>query len=353
MPKPVPVLNSIRSGLIGALHDFVREAGFGTAIDLTIDLVYELADYREEDVEYFPSVYILMPLEQSDAFSIIAPGADRIRLGEIAASEHCGQAVLKNCAALADDGWSIFVEIGGERVLYGVFRSESLPTSLSSADLLADPGTKSGVALLIRNCAKNCVELVAGAGKSLEIALTSAKPATQAVSNAFANLANAITSDVDADERTQVSDYFRRLLFKLTQQCHGTILVVVPSSKDFPLSLRDGVVLIQSIDFVSAIIEIRENSAADTCAKLISQEAILKGMIQSDGITVLSSDGKILAFRVFVKPDESERMALDELDIRGGARTRAHELLKLRVGSQLNCVFFKSQDGSTCCTVRP
>ncbi len=352
MPADTLVIETIRNGLIGALTDFVQESGFVTELNLVVELVYELAEYREEDIPFFPSVYLVKRNHGMDTLSIIAPGADRISLKSIGHTDGGGAEILKDCAALADGGWSIYVDVTDSDIKYGLFRSELLPISLSSAEHMANPTSHSGAALLLRNCAKNSVELLSSDGRRMEFGLTSSKPLGQSISSAYLTLAQELTSGVDEAIRANAAVYLRRLIALICQRCHGTIIVVIPKDETVvPKTLCDGVVLEDPIDLLAAFHELHSETTAATLARLSAREAVLRGMIQSDGITVLSSDGKVLAFRVFVKPDERELTSLDSLSVRGGARSRAFELLKLRLGNPVSCVFFRSQDGRTKCVV--
>lgn len=346
-------LDSIRNGIIGSLSDFITESKFGVVeLELIVELVYELSNYREEDVAFYPNVYIVKRSNNVDALSIIAPSADRIPLGQVTDWGSAGAVVLKNSASLAEEGWSIYIEIGEDCAKYGVFRSEQLPISISSSEVLADPDTGLGIGILIRNCAKNCVQLLTGAGRRMEFALTSAKPSSEPISNAFAQLAMELTKAIDNSIQPTVRQYFERLLFRIIQRCHGTLIAVVPAELGLlPTAFSDGVVLQEPIDFVSALLELQEHTSASALARLESMETILRGMVHNDGITILSADGKIRAFRIFVRATEEERSKMDGLDIRGGARSRAYEILKLRLGNPLTCVFFRSQDGKTNCMV--
>jgi hypothetical protein len=352
MPATAPIIETIRKGLIGTLTDFAHDAGFQSQVNLIVELVYKLAEYREEDVLFFPSVYLVKRADDSDTLSIIAPAAERIFLRSVDIADYGGGRILKDSAALADGGWSIYIDVSEPVVRYGLFRSEFLPISLSSADRMADPDSVSGSALLIRNCAQNSVELMASDGKRMEIGLTAARPSNVSVSEAFMKLAVEVTRSVAEPNRIAATKYIQRLITQICQRCHGTMIVVIPyGSSVVPDTFRDGVVLEEPVDLLGAFQQLSGETTAATLARLFAHESVLKGMIQSDGITVLSSDGRVLAFRVFVKPDDQERQALAKIDLRGGARSRAFELLKMRVGEAIACVFFRSQDGDTQCWV--
>ncbi len=353
MPALGPTIETIRKGLIGAITDFVQDAGFHVQINLMVELVYELAGYREEDVPFFPTVYVVKRTNDADTLSIIAPGAERIFLKSVDMAEGSGARILKDSAALADGGWSIFIDVTEQVARYGLFRSEVMPISLSSADRMADPHSVSGSALLIRNCARNCVELVASDGRRLEFGLTAKRPAAKSVTDSFSALAVQATRTVSEDNRKPATAYLQRLIAQICQRCHGTMIVVLQErTLEVPEAFQDGVILQEPINLLDAFQALTAETTAATLARLSALESVVRGMIQSDGITVLSADGCVLAFRVFVKPNEHEREAMNRIDTRGGARSRAFELLKLRVGNLLSCAFFRSQDGETKCEVK-
>jgi len=346
-------IKTIRDGLIGALRDFVNDAGFNSDLDLVVELVYELSEYREEDVPFYPSVYIVRRQNDNDALNMIAPGSERVALKTIEPGVGAGSSILKDSAALAEDGWAVFVDVSTGQIKYGLFRSAFLPISISSEEQMADPEADSGTAILIRNCSKNSVEILTSDGKSLELSMTSARPAAETIRSSFDRFATAVASGLAKESRESTCKYVKRLLIRLTQKCHGTMLVVLPATvKKLPVEFSDGVVLDTPIDLVSAFTELKEDSSAANFVRLSSRESLLNGMIQSDGITVMNSVGEILAFRVFVKPTDKERAQLDTMDVRGGARSRAFEILRLRIGNPLLSAFFLSQDGKTRCELK-
>jgi hypothetical protein len=69
-------------------------------------------------------------------------------------------------------------------------------------------------------------------------------------------------------------------------------------------------------------------------------------MINSDGVVLLSTDGSILAYRIFLKAADEEKTRIPE---QGGGRRRTFELMKIRLDTELKAAFFRSQDGNTGC----
>jgi len=228
-----------------------------------------------------------------------------------------------------------------------------MPVSLSSADHMADPDAKSGSGILLRNCARNCVELISSDGKRLEFGLTSTEPTATSVSESFHKLAVEATRSILETQRDGALSYAKRLIVQVCEQCHGTI-IAVPRSEigELPIEFHDGVRFEEPVDLLAAFHKLEDEGSAATLSRLLARETLFRGMIQSDGITILNSFGQILAFRVFVKPNEGEQGKLNQHNIRGGARSRAFELMKVRLSNSLSCVFFLSQDGNTMCEVK-
>lgn len=352
---PPTELLSIRKALIGDVSDFVSEAGFGNAnqLNIVVDLIYHLSEYREEEKPYFPAVFLIRKENaEADVLAALAPGTQRFPIGVAPAGSGIASKALKDCAALATSGWAIYLEASPQLVSYGLFRSSVLPFSVSAVESLQDPNTPTDTALLIRNCSSRCVELISGFGNKLEISLTSSAPPTESVSNAITRLANSVVAGLDETIRDIYQAYFEQLFNEICRETHGTLISVVPHDiGDLPSKFKDGVILTEALSFPNAIQELMQKNDALALSKIKAQEALLRGMFSSDGITILANDATVRAFRVFVKADQTESEELSGLDVRGGARTRAFELMKLRLGNPLNCVFFRSQDGRIECVV--
>lgn len=99
---------SIRDSLQGALHDFVRDAGFASVEieEIIRELVGLLAAYREEDVPLFPEVFVFASPEGLKA---LAPSLQPLYMGVTSLAANSAEIVIKNCGRLAEHGWAIFL----------------------------------------------------------------------------------------------------------------------------------------------------------------------------------------------------------------------------------------------------
>lgn len=153
-------------------------------------------------------------------------------------------------------------------------------------------------------------------------------------------------------EKSGFERYLSSLLARCLNESHGTILV---SRVGQPIvkvkGMKDAVVLDPPLDIAGAFLSYKSEPNAEAMLELQRSEALLIGMLQSDGIVVFDDTGKVSAYRVFFKEGPAKgargKRGATTAAPEGGARRRAYEGLKLLVGSELNGALFRSQDGLT------
>jgi hypothetical protein len=341
-PVIVPQVYSIRQSLQGLLVDFVKQSGITCAYlaEITRELVGLLAAYREEDTQLYPHVYIFNGL---DGLKALAPGVAYILVGEAPLSDESAAKVLKNCAPLASGGWSIFVVKRGEdKVEYGLFRSSRHSLSISAEESIVGLG-ESVPALMVKNSGHLSVELISSIGTRFNASLKTTQPRPSETEADVTRFAAAATFALSG--RSEFQTYFRRLLLETIQACHGTLLAVIDDGVTLK-GLKDGVWPAPAIDFSHLHSNAITSMTADALADLNGAESLLAGMMNSDGVLVFSSTGKLRAYRVFLSATGKEKALIPES---GGGRRRTYELMKLRLNKPFRSVFFRSQDGETKC----
>jgi hypothetical protein len=337
---------SIRASLQGELLDFLKSSGFDCShlTEFVRDLTCLLSSYREEDVPLFPNVFVLPSIE---SIASLSPGMQRIILGSRALSD-AAETVLKDCANLANRGWAVYVaKTGPNSAEYGVFRSLMHAFATSSEEAMAEASSASPV-ILIRNRGRLVVELRNANNDKFTASFTSA-PASESVFAAnVATFASAAVESLGGDQRKRFEPYLVRLLTDTLQHCHGTLLAVIVSPEDghAPESMKDGVWLATQIDIANAHQTAIDSKDAQSLATLQAFEALVSGMISSDGVVVFGTNGTLLGYRVFLKPTDEEKRNLPE---KGGGRRRTYALMQKRIGSELKAALFRSQDGDTEC----
>lgn len=340
----------MREALQGALQDYVRASGFACVKteDLLRDLVSRLASYREEDVALFPEVYVLA---EPSCLATIAPGMPLHTIGTCAFGLHGADRLLQDAAGLADSGWAIYVtKLSEERFEYGVFRSRRHSFSTTAEESM--DGLQTPV-LVLRNRGHLSVELLNTNHDSFSISLTSAVPSESQLPHYIKALAEAATESIDQGERARFQAYLESQLGRILQHCHGTLIAVVesPGHGRGPEEMLDGVWLAPHVDLLALHRTAVASATADSLADLQAAEALLSGMISRDGVVVLSTDGTVRAYRVFLAPTAEEKQQIPD---RGGGRRRTFALMQLRTrAGQLRAAFFRSQDGTCDCERAP
>lgn len=341
---------TIRESLLGMVvaHLGKGHINCGVTHQVGCELVALLSAYREEDTRLFPEVYLLGPAED-DLLPALAPGTSVLPIGEEqvatdpqATARKVAVACLKICAALAIEGWCIYLRREVSRYTYGLFRPAAETYAAGAEATLPTSGLP---AALLRNSAENTVEIINSAGERLEISLTTATPSKSATSGQIVAFAQVACAAVAEAQRERAMAYLGRLLTDHLRTSHGALLGVVPFHKKVDKGkFSDGVILTEPIPLIATMLTAAAERSASAAGLLRSQESLLRGMIASDGVTIFGTDGSIKAFRVFVHPPARRS---GQGQVTGGARSRAFEVLRAYVPKILSGALFRSQDGRT------
>jgi hypothetical protein len=287
-----------------------------------------------------------------DVLNLLAPGTHRMMIGRILMDDGAASVVLKNCANLAMNGWAIYVARiqdgqSTPEIEYGVFRALKHAFAQSAEESMRDLDDATPV-VLIRNRGYLMIELVSINNRSFTASFTSSDITGSPFTDHVHELALAICEGLP----TLISDHFfpyiKCLLVDLLQHCHGTLIGVhTPcDNSGCPETMVDGVWLHRPIDLANAHAVAVDAKDAESLADLQSLESILRGMINNDGVVLFDTKGRVIGYRIFLKPNEEEKKAASH---KGGGRRRTYELMKSRLGESLRGVFFRSQDGATDC----
>lgn len=341
---------SVRKHLQGDLMDFLGQSGFDATptIGLIRDLACLLSSYREEDVPLFPDVFVVGSMS---VLSTLAPGTQRVRIGTDGITEETASKILKRSAGLALRGWGVYVALLSSdklEVEFGLFRALKHSYATSAEESMKGLEGISPV-ILVRNRGRMVVELINSKNQTFTASFTSAQPAPSQLALHVHDLAIAASSALQQEHANLFGPYLERLLMDLLQHCHGTLIAVHAPLSDGqvpPQELSDGVWLNPGIDLASLHGAAASLGTAEALADLQAAEALFSGMINSDGLVVLDTCGRLSAYSVFLKPNDKEKVNLPE---RGGGRRRTYELMLMRLGAGLRAAFFRSQDGETAC----
>lgn len=331
---------TIRKQLMGELVDFSKSSQLGdlAEIELLAKLVVLLSQYEEEGVALRPEVYLCSNVH--DLLKLVTNSAV-VEIGKAATAPEAAREALKRCAPLCIGGWNMFVQASKSSFCYGVFRESLSPLAISVDQTIFESGSLPPDLKVIKlqQIAKNCVSLRNHCGDWHNIFLTDARDDSASPDEYFANLTSCVCKTADIEISESLQSFLKKSLREAVSWSHGT-LIAVANGDELPAFLTDCVILLPPIDLANAVALAREN--AFELLTLSSYAALIKGMISCDGITIFSNSGKVLAYCGFIKPPAENATARV-----GGARTRAFDALCSHLGTGLDAVLVRSQDGWT------
>lgn len=335
MTSPSSVI-SFRSHLVQAIADFLTEEGWiNPALpEAATELVTSLGRYREEGKRLLPVAFFTKNLED---LLLDLNGQDPIPIGVCPLTPQGMRRALKQCAPLGEGrSWVIYLLIKGNVFEYGVFRragSQVQPTALEQLRRLTH--LRSPVIGVVQ-LAENVIEIRASAGHYKYLYLSGLTGEGAPPMKTTRDFIDAITRDVSPELRDSVANFYYRVVMDVMQVWHGTLVVVLPRETAIPPFLSDGILLEKPIDIQERI---RGGSNP------LAESNLIRGMMGADGITILSSEGTVLGYNVFLQ----HPIGSDDAPPEGGARRRTYNLLKQRVGRELVAAFYRSQDGTASC----
>jgi hypothetical protein len=333
---------SLRDRVGGAVVDLLKDEHMecvSTQEGLVL-LINALAIYREEGHPLFPQVFIFDSLA---AVLKMLPFSEHVSIGSGPKSAVTMNSALKKCAPLASGGWSVYILRNPTDFAFGLFRSGAHMLSVSPAALLVEQGDPEVPALLVHQVAENMVALTGVRGSSITVSFGAARTPQVSPTEARAALVSAIVRDVVSDVQEQAAAFYHAIFSGVLRAAHGTLAVVVPSSKrSLPALFRDGVPLEKPVSASDSIRELLRSDSSAASTRLQGQAALISGMLLSDGITAFASDGSVKAYNIFIKHPKGTSTSTH-----GGARRRTFDVLSSKVGSHLTFAFMQSQDGAT------
>jgi len=319
--------------------DLVGVEGLCSAVVSTIDMVHS---YTEEGVRLFPEVLITTDI---DPIVKSLANAEYIQVG---ISEGVAEGIataIKRCAPLARDGWIIAVELQDKSVRYGLLSVEASDLSPSvyrhAVGDLSVPELGNGI-VFVRGLGAQRVEVRTRLRKEI---ITVSLREQGSDGSEIGALADAVTKDLDPDgvTRDRLRFFFAKVLGDSLRRTHGCIVAVVADDPDSILRIRqayrDGAHLKHPVDLAQAVSQSQEGDDQRAWMRVRNYRSLLTGMLSHDGITLISSKGRILSYNVFVPRKESAG------EVRGGARSRAFDTLSS--DGLILCGLAVSQDGGS------
>ena len=280
-----------------------------------------------------------------------AGAGEHIPLSGEELTEHAASKILKVAAPLCSDNWRIYVERSntGERCRFGVFCGSSDPAALTVDEVILD-GLEPGFPIIkIAQSVTNMVELRTNVGDGIEFRFNDDFDVADIGNRGrITELANVVASGLET-ELALFAGFINRLLAMAIRASHGTLIVVTPLDiETLPAALNNAVALNPPLDLYERYkLHLEEGKTVTSVSRLQAASELVGGFVGSDGVTILTTRGKVLGYRGFVRVDGPDQPSF------GGARTRAFAALEGLVGNQLKAAFFKSEDGRMDIKVAP
>lgn len=293
-----------------------------------------LAHYREEGVSLFPKVYIT---NDKNTLTAMLPDGEVLKIGSSTPDVSGIKSAVKKCAPLAMGGWLIYVEASEDCLEYGMFKGSGNPISVLVDDVLMTESEDFFV-VKVSQVADECVEVRSNRGRQHFIFLNHRKEDSPPPLQYLNQLINSITEKTPVDVREPIVSFLSRLFHTALRESHGCIIAVTNMASAPKFLSGDGVILEDPIDFTSLIVKLKKEIIEPSY--LDSKGSLLKGMLNSDGIILFDNKGRLIGYNCFVKISNKNNVI-------GGARKRAFDSIKSKIGRGLSAVFMQSQDGWT------
>jgi hypothetical protein len=336
---------SLRDSTIDSIGNFLWEEGFAKD-DITkygiLEIINSISDYHEEGVALFPEILVTNSL---DFFKTIPNTEIIIQEKDLSISEF--KNVLKLCAPLAGNSWIVFIEVRNNRIKYGITSAEISETSPSiysqTVGQLKVDAFQSITIAYIRNIGQKTVEL-AGMKNRLIVSLTLDEP-KELSQNEVGMVCERIASGCDEKFRINIKTFFEKIIDDALKNGHGNLIGIIDDDEASITALKaeitgnGGIYLPNPIDFQTLITDAETDKSNESSIALKIHSSVLKSMLNHDGITIISTKGKVIGYHILIADYIKEG---DE--VVGGARSKAFKSME-------NCelfdlCFYKSQDGN-------
>ena len=301
----------------------------------------EMYNYSEEDCKIFSQIIIGTKIE---SFFEAIPSKSSFCMFK---DKFEGSKFLRYYKALAPfckNGWFIYVNVKEDGMEYGIFRRYTEINGNNFEEYLHEQTD-------LFDLNPECKVMVIKAVNNFELCITRPNKQKEIISIKFYDEktdTNEIFSQMSKDiisinPRKDKSIYAQSCMLKVLRnlpiKVHGTIMIVVSSSFDYPNKYLDGIRLTPDINLYELFLDKEMIESYSEAEKFYSITGAFYEMLNTDGITVITDQGRIIGYNAFYKGDIPR-------DIKGGARKRTAEGIYKNIEMErLTAVYFQSQDG--------
>ena len=331
---------SNREECVDVVKTILQEEDFPASelhVNGIIDIIDKISDYYEEGSKLYPEVLLVSSRDMIRTYS-----GRIIKLFEGDIDDHSFMQAMKLCSPLAVDNWNIYIILQHDNgIEYGIISTELREISMSLRQFALEEAGDDDHLLYIRNVGGKNVEVARKKNKIL-ISLSLQDQVDTQDDNIY-KLVDSITSDLsDLYDKEDSKQFIRKVILAALNEGHGNLIAVCKENNlDAVISsMTGGAILNPFINIPELLRADKESGSSETSVAIKSNVSVVKHVINHDGITIFSTDGKVMAFHYII--DNSK--ANDSKSV-GGARSKAFDAMKKI--PEMHTVFFKSQDGIT------
>lgn len=322
-----------------ALQNFMTDGEYlkpEVLADGFLRIVDMIADYHEEGISLSPDVLLI----QDNAFLLTFPCLC-YQTGSTPFTAESFAKIVKMCAPLAVDGWTIFIYIEDEQTLkYGIVTSKvstmSIPLNIQATEMVTDENK----VFYARNLGNKKVELCSLNQKcTINLNLVdTAVPLQETVSQ----MVDIILEKVEVENKECGKKYFTEMLLHAMDAGHGNLIAVIDSNVDIKATfgelLHGGAIVSPKIELFKMLIDSQSINSDEYTNRLNRLTSVTTSMLNFDGITFFDNNGCVVAYHYIVNNDKVQ----GNVPV-GGSRTRAFNAL---AGFDfVKACLMKSQDG--------
>ncbi len=304
-----------------------------------VAIVDNIADYYEEGSHLYPEIILI---DNMGLLKLMT--CHKVVFYNGALLEEEFERAVKMGAPLAVNGWDIFICVPphGNTMSWGLVTAELTVNTVSLYKQVLDPDNQEFKTAIIRNLGKRIVSLKSVVEEKI-ISFSLLKKVSiekDSVTDFAAKVVSRCVSEQDNKK-----DLIIKMVDRAFKTGHGNLLAVVESTKEKMAIVYDkltqGVYLSADEFDINKMVDEYMNAspqAKEICASQVNNAISLGvSMMNHDGVTLFSNDGKILGYHLIV---DNSIVSAEET---GGARTKAFKAL---VGLHIfDAVLIKKQEG--------
>lgn len=299
----------------------------------------ELLDYREEGTHTKPKIIFTNNI---DSIIKVIPKAYKLQVF-VDEDASMFSSRLKPLIAIAKKEWCIYIENKENKFIYGIcktlnsLKEKSLLIQINESTYLRDRSNKINC-IVARSVNDFEMDLFSTRGNIVKINMSLNPAKTFNNDDTIKEFTKACFSKLRTTQKKlgEVQVMFSNIFSKVIDDLNGAMCVIVDKDYKDNGFFEDGIWLETPISFSKLFTQSKSYSEE----KLQAFATLLINMLNFDGITVVDTMGRVLAYNVFVQSNMNRTK-----NVVGGARKRAAYTIINSRRKHIVGVYFQSHEG--------